>query len=62
MEHTNIKPSQLPAGFYWLFEKDSNPVVVEKREAEDFVRFTNGRIERSGQCVLKYVGPLAVPC
>lgn len=52
------KPADLPAGFYWYFETDKQPVVVEKREPEDFVRFTNGQRQtwiRDGE---RFVGPI----
>lgn len=67
MKEYVMSPAGLPAGFYWFFERGGNevwgkdPVVVEKRSGEDFVRFTNGRIERYGANVLKFVGPLVPP-
>lgn len=58
--HT-FKPDQLPPGFYWYFEEKSNPVVVEKRATENFVRFTNGRHQSWIRAGEKFVGPLEVP-
>lgn len=53
------KPAMLPVGFYWYFETDRQPVVVEKREPEDFVRFTNGAHQswiRDGE---RFIGPIS---
>ena len=62
MQEHIVRPAELPPGFFWLFEKgEKSPVVVEKKQGEDFVRFTNGRIERGASCVSKFVGPLQVP-
>lgn len=61
MQTHTCKPAQLPPGFFWYFEEGAKPVVVEKRDNEDEVRFTNGRQQpwiRDGE---KFVGPLAVP-
>ncbi len=59
-EHT-CEPADLEPGYYWFFEEGKEAVVVEKRETEAFVRFTNGRhaswIGRSD----KLYGPLPTP-
>ena len=59
-EHTT-KPNELPIGFYWYFENGHAPVVVEKKNEEAFVRFTNGRRQPWIAAGEKFVGPIPVP-
>lgn len=59
--HERTIPSQLPTGFYWLFEENNEPVIVEKRQGAEYVQFTNGRREFNGNSALTYIGPLTPP-
>jgi hypothetical protein len=50
----------LEKGFYWYTDsKDS--IVVEKRDGEDFVRFTSGGRLSYSRNSDKFVGPLVKP-
>ena len=62
MQTHTTKPAELPAGFFWFYESGRKaPVVVEKRESEAFVRFTNGRHEYGLAAGERFVGPIPVP-
>lgn len=52
---------QLTPGFYWFFEANKVPVIVEKREGEAFVRFTSGGRQSWVRESDRFEGPLQVP-
>ncbi len=58
---TNDEPRKLRPGVYWYLVPGKPPQICEKREGEDFVRFTNcGRQPwiREGEA---FMGPIDQP-
>lgn len=54
-------PKNIPAGAYWYLVPGKPPTICEKRDGEDFIRFTNCSRQswiREGDSL---VGPLPVP-
>lgn len=58
MQNHECKPGDLPAGFFWYHETDRRPVVIEKRDSENFVRFTSGQRQEWIRAGEHFVGPL----
>lgn len=57
----STKPRDLPKGVYWYMKPGKEPEICEKRDGEDFVRFTNGAHQtwlREGE---SFYGPLPMP-
>lgn len=51
------------AGFYWYLPSrpPADPIVVEKRDGEDFIRFTSGAHQRWAHHRDRFVGPIESP-
>lgn len=58
---TNNAPAQLQPGAYWYIAVGEAPRICEKREGEDFVRFTNGGRQSWVRDHDRFVGPLPPP-
>ncbi len=54
-------PKLLAPGAYWCLEPGIKPLICEKRESEDFVRFTNGSRLGWPRANARFLGPLPVP-
>jgi hypothetical protein len=61
MKELICEPADLEPGYYWFFEDSKDGVVVEKRDGESFVRFTNGRHASWAGNDDKFYGPLPTP-
>ncbi|WP_146139380.1 hypothetical protein [Simplicispira suum] len=61
MQCHDVKPSDLAPGVYWYVVPARPAEICEKRDGEDFVRFTNGGRQswvRDGE---GFIGPLFSP-
>lgn len=58
---TKVEPSKLDAGAYWYIAAGKRPVICEKRQGEEFVRFTNGSRQSWIGADDWFVGPLQEP-
>ena len=54
-------PKMLAPGVYWCLESGIKPLICEKRESENFVRFTNGSHLSWPRESARFLGPLPVP-
>ncbi len=61
MSHHHVPPKELLPGAYWYISLDGSFVICEKRESEDFVRFTNGSRQSWGRAGESFYGPLPTP-
>lgn len=61
MATTTNSPQQLAPGAYWYVVPGKEPAICEKREGEDFVRFTNGSRQSWAREGERFVGPLQAP-
>ena len=61
MASSDNTPKTLAPGVYWYVVPGKAPAICEKREGEDYIRFTNGGQQtwvREGE---RFVGPLPAP-
>jgi len=58
---TTNSPKALVPGVYWYLVPGKEPAICEKREGEDFVRFTNGGRQSWAREGERFVGPLTPP-
>ena len=61
MAATTNSPHTLTPGAYWYVVPGKEPAICEKREGEDFVRFTNGSRQSWAREDEHFVGPLPAP-
>lgn len=61
MATTTNSPQQLAPGAYWYVVPGKEPAICEKREGEDYVRFTNGSRQSWAREDERFVGPLQAP-
>lgn len=61
MATTLSSPKTLAPGAYWYVVPGKEPTICEKREGEDFVRFTNGSRQSWARDGERFVGPLQAP-
>ncbi|MCC8397327.1 hypothetical protein LJ656_32650 [Paraburkholderia sp. MMS20-SJTR3] len=55
------EPKTLSPGAYWYVAPGKAPTICEKRDGEDFVRFTNGSHQTWTHDGARFVGPLVAP-
>jgi hypothetical protein len=58
---TTDAPKTLRPGAYWYIKPGESPKICEKREGEDFVRFTNGGRQSWIRECESFVGPIDPP-
>lgn len=58
---SQTSPKDLQPGAYWYVVPGRVPAICEKREGEDFVRFTNGSYQRWIKPGERFDGPLPAP-
>lgn len=54
-------PKDLAPGAYWYVVPGKAPVICEKRDGEDHVRFTNGSYQRWVRGGERFDGPIQPP-
>jgi len=57
----STEPKNLSPGAYWYVASEQQPIICEKREGEDFVRFTNGSRQSRIRTGANFIGPLPAP-
>lgn len=56
-----VAPKDLVSGAYWYVVPGVNPRICEKRDGEDFVRFTNGSHQSWVKPGERFDGPIQLP-
>jgi len=61
MARTTNSPKSLAPGVYWYVVPKKAPQICEKRDGEDFVRFTNGAHQSWARDDERFDGPIPQP-